>query len=287
MTESAGGSDPGAHYSERMTHPDTAAAETYTTFAHELADASGAAIRPWFRRPLDVDAKADGSPVTAADRSAESAIRDLISARFPGHGVIGEEWGSEREGAEWVWVIDPIDGTGAFVAGLPTFGTLIALLRAGEPVLGVLDQPISGERWIGTAFPGLPAETRFGVHIVHSSSTTELHNSVGYATTPDMFAGEERAAWERLSRSLRRARYGIDCYAYGLLALGYIDVIAEASLRPWDYLALPPIIGGAGGVMTDWSGVPLRLGSGSRVVATATAGLHKAALECLNEQATR
>lgn len=270
-----------------MVQPDLTAVEIYRNFAHELADASGEAIRPWFRRPFDVDAKADGSPVTVADRSAESAIRDLISARFPDHGVIGEEWGTDRDGAEWVWVIDPIDGTGAFVAGLPTFGTLIALLRDGTPVLGVLDQPISGERWIGTAFPGLPAETRFGVHIVHSSSTTELQQSVGYATTPDMFTGEERAAWGRLSGALRRARYGIDCYAYGLLALGHIDLVAEASLRPWDYLALPPIVSGAGGVMTDWSGAALGLGSGSRVVAAATGGLHRAALDCLNRRATR
>ena len=270
-----------------MADPDPTAAETYRDFAHELADAAGAEIRPWFRRSFDVDAKADGSPVTIADRSAESAIRDLISARFPDHGMIGEEWGTERDGAEWVWVIDPIDGTGAFVAGLPTFGTLIALLRSGVPVLGVLDQPISGERWIGTTFPGLPAETRFGVHIVHSSSTTELRESVGYATTPDMFTGEERTAWERLSGSLRRARYGIDCYAYGLLALGCVDLVAEASLRAWDYLALPPIIAGAGGVMTDWSGAPLRLGSGSRVVAAATTELHRAALECLDQRATR
>ena len=276
-----------AHYSGHMPNRHQPTPELFAAFANELADASGAAIRPWFRRPIAVDAKTDGSPVTEADRSAEAAIRERIADRFPDHGVVGEEWGSERDQAEWVWVLDPIDGTGAFISGLPTFGTLIALLLEGEPVLGVIDQPISGERWTGITFPDGPAQTRFGVHIVHSSSTTELSESTGYATTPDMFEGSERSDWTRLARSLMRVRYGIDCYAYGLLAMGCIDLVAEASLRAWDYLALPPIIRGSGGVMTDWSGEPLRLGSGSRVVATATAGLHQAALAQLNERATR
>lgn len=261
--------------------------EIYAMFANELADASGEVIRPWFRHPLNVEAKADGSPVTVADRTAEATMRELIASRFPDHGVIGEEWGSERDGAEWVWVIDPIDGTGAFVSGQPTFGTLIALVHKGLPVLGVIDQPISGERWTGITFPEGPRETRFGLHIVHSSSTTELHVATGYATAPDMFAGPDQAAWQRLAGSLGRVRYGIDCYAYGLLAMGCIDVVAEASLRPWDYLALPPIVCGAGGVITDWSEQAIRLGSGERVVATATAELHQAALRRLNDGATR
>ncbi len=270
-----------------MTTPAQSPTQTYTAFANELADASGDAIRPWFRRPLEVDSKADGSPVTKADRAAETAIRERIADRFPDHGVIGEEFGSESDAAEWVWVIDPIDGTGAFVSGLPTFGTLIALLCAGEPVLGMIDQPITRERWTGVAFPDQPARTRFGLHIVHSSSTTELHRSAGYATTPDMFEGAERAAWERLSGSLGRVRYGIDCYAYGLLAMGWIDLVAESSLRPWDYLALPPIVSGAGGIMTDWEGRALRLGSGAQVLAAATEALHGAALALLNGRPTR
>ena len=264
-----------------MPDPREMVADMYLQFAEELADASGDAIRPWFRGRLDVQRKGDGSPVTQADRSAETAIRERISDRFPDHGVIGEEFGSDRPDAEWVWVIDPIDGTGAFVSGLPTFGTLIGLMREGEPLLGVLDQPILNDRWCGVNYPEVVRRTTHNSHLVHTSSTTVLEASIGFATTPDMFEGADQRAWSALSATFERVRYGADCYAYGLLASGFVDIVCEASLKSWDYLALTPIVIGAGGQMTDWQGQKLTLSSKDRVVAAATLKLHRAALERL------
>ena len=264
-----------------MPDPRELTAEMYLRFAEELADASGDAIRPWFRSELEVERKGDGSPVTQADRAAETAIRERIADQFPLHGVIGEEFGSERSEAEWVWVIDPIDGTGAFVSGLPTFGTLIALVHEGTPVVGLLDQPILRERWSGLCFPDVRARTTHDSHIVHTSSTTNLDTSIGFATDPTMFTGSARSAWNALSSSFERVRYGVDCYAYGLLASGFVDIVCEASLKSWDYLALAPIVRGAGGRMTDWDGSDLTLESGDRVLAAANMRLHRAAISRL------
>ena len=267
-----------------MPDPRELVAEMYLQFAEELADASGDAIRPWFRSGQAVERKGDGSPVTQADRAAETVIRERIAERYPDHGLIGEEFGSERADAEWVWVVDPIDGTGAFVSGLPTFGTLIALLRDGAPLIGVLDQPILNERWSGVDIPGLMARTTHnshGSHVVHSAPTVDLPHAVGFATTPDMFHGAEQPAWRRLSQALSRVRYGVDCYAYGLLASGFVDLVCEASLKSWDYLALAPIVRGAGGQMTDWNSSPLTIESGGQVLAAATSALHRQGIERL------
>lgn len=261
-----------------MPDPRELVAETYLDFAQQLADAAGEAIRPWFRSRLDVQRKGDGSPVTQADRAAEGAIRERIADLYPDHGVLGEEFGSERADAEWVWVIDPIDGTSAFVSGLPTFGTLIALVHEAKPVLGVLDQPISRERWCGLCFTDVRSRTTQNSHVVHTSSTSDLRSAIGFATDPTMFSGSAKGGWQRLSSTLDRVRYGVDCYAYGLLASGYVDIVCEASLKSWDYLALAPIVRGAGGRMTDWSGSDLTLTSGDRVVAAATQRLHRAAI---------
>ena len=266
-----------------MPDPRDLVAEMYLQFAEELADASGDAIRPWFRSRSAVERKGDGSPVTQADRAAEALIRERIADRFPQHGVIGEEYGAEREDAEWVWVIDPIDGTGAFVSGLPTFGTLIALAHEGVPVLGVLDQPILEERWAGLSYPNVPRRTTHNTHVIHTSSTTDLQSAIGFATTPEMFEGAARYAWDRLALACERVRYGVDCYAYGLLASGFVDIVCEASLKRWDYLALAPIVQGAGGQMTDWEGEVLTLESGDRVIAAATQQLHRAAIRRLVE----
>ena len=264
-----------------MPDPGELVAETYLQFAGELADASGEAIRPWFRSAVQVERKGDGSPVTQADRAAETAIRERIGSRFPNHGIVGEEFGVDRADAEWVWVIDPIDGTGAFISGLPTFGTLIGLVRNGVPVLGVLDQPISRERWTGLDFPRLSPRATHNSLIVNTSTTTELEDSIGFASDPTMFSGTECDAWSALSSSLYRTRYGIDCYAYGLLASGFVDIVCEASLKLWDYLPLVPIVRGAGGQMTDWDGEPITLASKGRVLASASRGLHLAALDRL------
>jgi histidinol phosphatase-like enzyme (inositol monophosphatase family) len=234
--------------------------------ADAAADLAGAVIRPFFRSGLLVEAKGDASPVTEADRAAEQAMRGLLRERFPTHGILAEEFGPERMDAEWLWVLDPIDGTRAFVTGRPLFGTLIGLLRQGRPVLGLIDQPGIGERWIGVA--GEP--TRF-----HSplGGTPRCRPCAGLAsaelscTSPDIFTAETRPGFERLRAAARRVTWGGDCYAYGLLALGLVDVVVEAGMQPWDWAALVPVVEGAGGSVTDWRGEPLTSGGDGRVLA--------------------
>ena len=233
--------------------------------AEAAAEVARAAIRPLFRARLAADVKADRSPVTIADRTAEQAIRAVLSERFPDHGIEGEEFGLDRPGAGLRWVLDPIDGTRAFITGRPIFGTLIALLEERQPILGVIDQPVTGERWIGAA--GRPTTFRGpyggtpGCRRCPSLSEAELS-----CTSPDLL-GELRPAWQRLAGVVRRVSWGGDCYAYGLLALGHLDIIAEAELKVWDWAALLPIIEGAGGRITDWSGQGLRCDGDGRVLA--------------------
>ena len=248
--------------------------ERFLSLAIDLADAAGRAIRPYFRQPIAVDDKPDLSPVTIADRAAEAAMRELIAERLPAHGIIGEEFGREREGAEFVWVLDPIDGTKSFISGVPLFGTLIALTKGGRPILGIIDQPISRERWIGasgraTTFNGAPIRTR---------PCAALAAATVFSTSPDMFRGEDAAAHARVASAAKLVRYGADCYAYGLVALGLIDLVVEASLKPYDFSAMAPIVEGAGGVATDWRGAPLSLASDGRVL---VAGDRRAHLEAL------
>jgi len=246
----------------------------FVTFAAQLADASGAIVRRYFRRRIAVDDKPDRSPVTAADREAEAAIRALIEARFPDHGVLGEEHGSRRDGAEYVWTIDPIDGTKAFITAKPMFGTLVGLARRGRPILGVIDQPVLHERWIGAV--GRP--TLFNGEIAQTRRCPALDLAIMNATTPDMFVGGDRSAFTRLAGAVKHPLYGGDCIAYGLLASGFIDLVVEAGLKPWDFFALAPIIEGAGGKMTDWLGRALRLDSDGRVAAAGDPALHALAI---------
>ncbi len=226
--------------------------------AEAAADVAGAVIRPFFRLPgLAADLKGDASPVTIADRSAEQAMRAVLRERFPEHGILGEEFGLERPDARWRWVLDPIDGTRAFITGRPQFGTLIALLHDGIPLLGIIDQPMLGERWIGAAgrptrFTG-PLHGAAGCRPCASLSAAEMS-----CTSPEMFSEGETTAWRRLRGAVRRVGFGGDCYAYGLLALGQIDIIAEPDLKIWDWAALVPVIEGAGGSFTDWQGEPMR-----------------------------
>jgi inositol-phosphate phosphatase/L-galactose 1-phosphate phosphatase/histidinol-phosphatase len=254
------------------------AAEPFLSLASDLADAAGAAIRPCFRRPLTVDDKPDLSPVTAADRAAELAMRRLIAARFPEHGIIGEEFGREREEAEFVWVLDPIDGTKSFISGVPLFGTLIALTHRGRPILGVIDQPVSGERWIGA--DGRPS--LFNGRPIRCRPCPTLNNATLFATSPDMFRGADREAFDRLASAAKLVRFGADCYAYGLLALGCIDLVVEASLKPYDFAALLPVVAGAGGIATDWRGEPLTLASDGRIAVAGDRRAHAAALALLS-----
>ncbi len=252
--------------------------DEYLAFAHELADKAGEVLRRYYRAPISVDYKADESPVTIADREAERVMRDLIRARFPEHGIEGEEFASEHGEAELVWSLDPIDGTKAFLVGRPTFGTLISLLRQGTPVLGIIDQCISRERWVGAqGQPSTCNDARIRVR-----PCPDLEQAVLSTTSPQMFrTDEEQAAFARIAGVVKFPVYGGDCYAYGLLAMGFTDLVIEADLDLHDFAALVPIVEGAGGVMTDWRGQPLGRGSDGRVVAAGDRRAHAQALALL------
>ena len=252
--------------------------------ALRLADTSGPVILNHFRTNTAVERKADASPVTIADRAAEAALRERLLAEVPEHGIFGEEHGSERLDADYVWVIDPIDGTRAFVNGIPLFGTLIALTRGGVPLLGVIDHPARGERWLGVA--GAPTR-----HWGRGNDGTPVSvrpcaaiaDALMCATSPDMFSADERARFDRVHAAVRDTRYGTDCYAYAMVASGETDLVVEAGMQPYDYLAHAVVIAGAGGVVTDWQGAPLTLDSPGTVVAAGDARVHIAALAKLAE----
>ncbi|ASJ89685.1 histidinol-phosphatase [Porphyrobacter sp. CACIAM 03H1] len=233
--------------------------------ALRLADAAGAAIRPLFRGQWTEERKADRSFVTEADRAAEAAMRALIEEAFPADGIIGEEYGTRNEGAGRQWVLDPIDGTTSFIAGRPIFGTLIALLQDGWPVLGIIDQPVSGERWVGrigqpTLFNDKPAQTK---------PLKDLADAVLATTSPHLFTNEEADAFMSVAKTVAEKKivFGGDCYNYGLVASGHVDIVIEAGLKLHDYAALVPVVEGAGGMMSDWQGNPLDAGSDGTVIA--------------------
>ncbi len=233
--------------------------------AQAAADVAGAVVRPFFRAGYTIDTKSDRSPVTIADRTAEQAMRAVLSERFPEHGILGEEFGLDRPEAKLRWVLDPIDGTRAFVSGRPTFGTLIGLLDGDTPIVGVIDQPVTGERWVGasgraTSFNG-PFGGRAGCRPCRSVADVELS-----CTSPEMLV-DDMPRWRKLADAVRRNYWGGDCYAMGLLALGQIDVIAESTMHLWDWVALVPVIEGAGGKVTDWSGKVLKPDGDGRVLA--------------------
>lgn len=257
---------------------DAAIAAELLPFAHRLADAAGEVVRRYYRTPVAVEHKADASPVTIADREAEQALRALIRAEHPDHGIEGEEFGVERGGAELVWCLDPIDGTKSFITGRPLFGTLIGLARAGRPILGVIDQCILGERWAGAE----GAQSTWNGRPIRTRPCPALDQAVLYATSPQLFrAGPEKAAFARVEAAVRLPMYGGDCYAYGLLALGFADLIVEAGLDPHDFMALVPVIEGAGGIITDWQGRALCAASDGQVVAAGDARVHAQALSLL------
>lgn len=246
--------------------------------ASRLADAAGAAIRPYFRAEFGLEIKADATPVTLADRAAEAAIRAILEVERPDEGIIGEEYGETRGTASRVWVLDPIDGTRSFVGGRPIFGTLISLIEDGLPVLGLIDQPISGERWIGAAgqrtlFNGGPASTR---------RCATLALAVQATTSPAAFSADRLRAFERLIPATRDTLYGGDCYNYGLVAIGQIDLVVESGLKLHDFAALVPVVEGAGGIMRDWQGRPLTSASDGHVIACGDAALLPEILAALN-----
>jgi len=248
--------------------------------AEAAADAAAAVIRPYFRAGVATDIKPDQSPVTIADHAAERALRAVLGERFPDHGILGEEFGTENDGAALCWVLDPIDGTRAFITGRPAFGTLIALLEDGRPILGVIDQPVTAERWVGaagraTTFRG-PLGGRAGCRPCPRIEQAELS-----LTSTEVFGPADAALWQQLHGAARRTSFGGDCYAYGLLALGHIDVIAEATMHLWDWAALVPVIEGAGGRLTDWRGQRLTPASDGHTLAVGDPALLAQAVELL------
>ncbi|NHN86269.1 histidinol phosphate phosphatase [Acetobacter musti] len=259
--------------------------DVLTGTALALADVAGTVIRPYFRAPIGSDDKSDASPVTVADRTAERVMWAVLVERHPEHGILGEEFGLENEGAGYRWTLDPIDGTRAFITGRPTFGTLIALTYDGEPVLGVIDQPVTGERWLGVK--GRPTVFRpgFGSAAGWQPAATRRCSALAGAdlscTSVEMLEDAPRDVWGKLKASVKRVSWGGDCYAYGLLALGQIDVIAECAMKVWDWAALVPVVEGAGGRMTDWNGDALRAGGDGTVLAVGDAARLNDAVACL------
>ena len=259
-------------------------------FACQLADAAAEITLRYFREPVDVENKATGpdfDPVSIADKQAEQVIRSLISEAFPEHSVIGEELEAKSGSSAYVWIIDPIDGTRGFLAGVPLWGTLIALNNGTKPILGLVDQPYLQERFIGIQTDEMSEAslTRRGKTTPLSTRAgTQLSDAIITCTTPAMFKTEtERRAFDELEQRCRLSRYSLDCYGYCLLAAGTIDLVVEADLAPYDIQALIPIIQAAGGKVTDWQGAPPY--QGGQVLAAANEKLHGEALEILSQAA--
>ena len=264
-----------------MTRQDALEFEALLATAHALADRAGSVILPHFRTEQVIDHKGGNlfDPVTAADRDAESAIREGLAETYPSHGILGEEFGLQDGEAEYCWVIDPIDGTRSFILGLPLWGTLIGLTRLGAPLLGLMDQPFTGERfWSGEK------DAFFRRNGTTTAIRTRGCESLGQArlatTSTDFFTAEQQSRFAALTEAVRLRRFGGDCYNYCLLAMGHIDLVAEAGLKPFDILPLIPIIERAGGVVSDWKGGDPR--AGGCVLAAGDPHIHAAAVEILS-----
>jgi myo-inositol-1(or 4)-monophosphatase len=258
----------------------------FVAFVDQLAAVSGRAILPFFRTSLAIDNKQPGGfdPVTAADRAAENAMRAMIRSNFPDHGIIGEEYGDERADAEYVWVLDPIDGTKSFINGMPIWGTLIGLMRFGEPVFGMMNQPFIAERFTGDG-SGAHYRGPAGERDLRTRHCAALGEARLSTTSPLLMNAADRAAFAGVEQAVQLSRYGGDCYGYCMLAAGHIDLVIETELKPHDIQPLIPIITGAGGVVTTWENGPPH--NGGRIVAAGDKRVHQAAIELLNRRASR
>jgi|SRR5581483_3478008 len=255
----------------------------FAAFVDELAAISGETIRPFFRSALGVENKSRSGgfdPVTAADRAAEAAMRTLIKRTFPEHGVVGEELGAENADAEYVWVLDPIDGTKSFICGMPIWGTLIALTRGGMPIYGMMHQPFTHEHFSGDG-RGARYRGPAGDRKLQVRSCASLADAILCTTSPLLMKEPERARFRRVEDKVRLSRYGGDCYGYCMLAAGQLDLVIETELKPYDILPLIPIIEGAGGIVTTWDNG--RAHEGGRIVAAGDKRVHAEAMKVLNE----
>jgi myo-inositol-1(or 4)-monophosphatase len=253
----------------------------FAAFVDQLATASGEAILPFFRTSLGIEDKGSAvgfDPVTAADRAAEATMRALIKRSFPEHGIVGEEYGNEHAHAEYVWVLDPIDGTKSFISGMPIWGSLIGLMRNGAPVFGMMHQPFVRERFTGD---GGAAHYRgpAGERALHVRPCANLADAMLFTTSPQLMNADDRTAFGRVEAAVKLSRYGGDCYPYCMLAAGHVDLVIEAGLKQHDIVALIPIIEGAGGIITSWEGESAA--KGGRVVAAGDKRTHESALKLL------
>ena len=245
------------------------------------ADAAAERTLKGFRTPLAVENKwTEGfDPVTAADKDAETAIRALIGERFPEHGIIGEEWDPKASAGDFDWIVDPIDGTRAFISGVPVWGTLIGFQSGGRSVMGLMDQPFTGERYFADGkrswYSGPDGERQ-----IRTRDCERLSDAILFTTSPHIFTGEDAERYHAVERHVRLFRYGTDCYAYALLASGHVDLVIENSLKPYDVGALIPLIEHAGGIITTWNGG--RPEMGGNIIAAGSRALHEQAMSILN-----
>lgn len=251
----------------------------YLQFAHSLADAARQVTLGYFRTHVAVQNKADASPVTIADKTAEQRLREQIAAHFPTHSIIGEEHENTVGDSEYEWIIDPIDGTRSFISGYPLYGTLIALLKNGEPIVSIIDMPALNERFFATA--DMPTQCRDAQNTrqIHSRDTQNLADAMLFSTDYGMFNNTENQRLNPLRQAVAMVRYNGDCYLYAMLAAGWIDVVAEADLKVYDFMPLKLIVEQAGGVISDWQGRALTKDSSGQVLAAANVALHRLALQ--------
>tara|TARA_Y100000590_G_C15664106_1_gene993817 strand:- start:573 stop:1352 length:780 start_codon:yes stop_codon:yes gene_type:complete len=252
--------------------------QEHVYFAHQLADTSKEILRKYFRKTTETKLKNDLSVVSIADSEVESTLRNLIEKKFPDHGIIGEEFAIKKTSSEFEWIIDPIDGTGSFVTGKPTFGTLIALVKNQKPIIGIIDQPINSERWVGEIYK----KTTFNGKDASCSNKKNISEAYLDATNPEMFSKKRYSQFCKLLKEVKLNRWGYDCYAYGMLASGYVDIVCETGLKIYDFVPLVPIIEGSGGIISDWNGKNLDISSDGSILAAANPELHKKALTILN-----
>ena len=252
-------------------------APKFADSAGRFADISRKIIQQALSQPFQVEVKADATPVTPIDRAVEQALRSAIEQEFPDHGIFGEEYDSVRLDSDYVWVLDPIDGTKAFMAGLPVFGTLIALTHRGKPILGVLDSPVTQQRWIGVDGAG----TRLNGKEISVRACSELTQALACTSSPDYYHDKYWDAYQRMKSQTRWMIYGGGCHTFGQLANGFVDIAFETEHDVFDYMALVPIVKNAGGVISDWNGHPLTLNSGPSFVASGDPRVHDQALATL------
>lgn len=248
----------------------------FKKFINELADISGEVIRKYYRNFGEYDLKSDHSIVTIADKETEQAIRSMITKTYPSHGILGEEFGGNNMDSEYIWTIDPIDGTSSFAIGRPTFGTLISLSKSDEFILGIINQPINNERWIGSS-----DGSYFNGRKISVRKCADISSAIITTTGPNYFSKEKLAIFNNVAGRSGQQVYGGDCYLHGLLAMGTIDIIIESGLKPHDFCAVVPIIENAGGIITDWQGNKLTISSDGDIIACGDKKIHEQVLSML------